>query len=214
MFQCHSPKSSHPLPLYYSAIKKNTFESVLMRWMKLELIIQSEVSQKEKHQYSILIHIYGHVWLWELDRKEGRMPKNWCLWIMVLEKTPDSPSDSKVIKSANLKGDQPWIFTGRTDDEAEAEIPVFWSYNGNRWLIGKVSDWVQKEKRASEDEMARWHHRCNEHELGQTWEMVRDREAWHAAVHGVAKSQTWLGNWKTATTGLCPIGNRSTPFPL
>ena len=101
---------------------------------------------------------------------EGRMPKNWSLPTVVLEKTPESPLDCKEIKPVNLKGDQPWISTGRT--EAEAEAPVFWSSDTNRWLIGKVpdagKDWEQKEKRASEDEMAGQHHWCNEHELGQT----------------------------------------------
>ena len=88
----------------------------------------------------------------------------------MLEKTPESPLDSKEIKPVNLKSDQPWIFTGRTD--AEAEAPVFWSSDANRWLFGKVpdagKDWGQKEKRESGDEMSEQHHRCNEHELGQT----------------------------------------------
>ena len=112
----------------------------------------------------------GHVQLWELDRKEGRMPMNWCLPTVVLEKTPESPLDSKEVKPVNLKGDQPWIFTGKTD--AKAEAPMFWSSDPNRWLTGKVPDagknWGQKEKRESEDEMAGWHHWCNAHELGQT----------------------------------------------
>ena len=86
----------------------------------------------------------------------------------MLEKTPESPLDSKEIQPVNLKGDQPWIFTGRID----AEASVFWSYDANRWLMGKVpdagKDWGQKERRASEDEMAGRHHWCNEHELGQT----------------------------------------------
>ena len=112
----------------------------------------------------------GHIQLWELDYKGGRTSKNWCLWTVVLEKTPESPLDSKVIKPVNLKGDQPWIFTGKTD--VEAEVPVFWSSDANRRLIANVpdaeKDWGQKEKRASEGEMAEWHHCCNEHELGQT----------------------------------------------
>ena len=107
-------------------------------------------------------------WLWELGCKEGRMLKNWCLWTEVLEKTPESPLDSKEIKLINLKGDQLWIVTGGTD--AEAEAPVFWSCDINRRLIGKIpdagKDWGQKEKRVSEDEMAGWHHWCNGHELG------------------------------------------------
>ena len=111
----------------------------------------------------------GHIQLWELDCKEGRMPNNWCLWTVVKEKTPESPLDNKEIKPVNLKGDQPWIFTGRT--VAEAEAPVFWSSHVNRQLNGKVPDagrdWGQNEKRASRDEMAGWHHWCNEHEFGQ-----------------------------------------------
>ena len=95
---------------------------------------------------------------------------NWCLQTVVLEDTSKSPSDSKEIKPVNLKGNQPWIFVGRTD--AEAETLVFWSLDANSWLIGKDpdagKDWGQKEKRASEDEMAGWHHRCKGHDLGQT----------------------------------------------
>ena len=110
----------------------------------------------------------GHVRFWELDRKEGRTPKNWCLRTVVLEKTPESSLHCKEVKPVNLKGNKPWILVGRTD--AEAEAPVFWSSDANSWLIGKVldagKDWGQKEKRALEDEMAGWHHWCNGHELG------------------------------------------------
>ena len=91
------------------------------------------------------------------------MSKNWCFWTVVLEKTHESPLDSKKIKPVNLKGDQPYIFTGRTD----AEAPVFWSSDVHRRLIDAGKDWGQKEKRASEDETAGQHHWCNEHELGQ-----------------------------------------------
>ena len=112
----------------------------------------------------------GHVQLWELGHEEGRTPKNWCLQPVVLEKTPESPLGNKEIKPVNLKGDQPWTLTGRTD--AEAEAPVFWSSDANRWLTGKFldagKDWGQKEKRASEDEMARRHQWWDEPEFGQT----------------------------------------------
>ena len=112
----------------------------------------------------------GHIGLWELDCKEGRIPKNWCLRTGVLEKTPKSPLDNKEIKPVSLKGNQPWILVGRTD--AEAKAPVSWSSDVNSWLIGKVPDagknWGEKEKRASEDEMTGWPHWCNGHELGQT----------------------------------------------
>ena len=112
----------------------------------------------------------GHIWLWKLDHEEGRAPKNWCLQTAVLQKTPESPLDSKEIKLVNLnKGNQPWILIGRT--AAESKPPVFWSSDVNSQLIGKVpdagKDWGQKEKRVSEDEMAGWHHQCNGHELGQ-----------------------------------------------
>ena len=102
----------------------------------------------------------GHVWLWELDYKEGRVPNNWCLWAVVLEKTPESPLDSQ-IKPVNHKRNKPWILIERTD--AEAEVQAFWSYDVNSWLI----DWGQK-KRVSEDEMAWWHQQFNGPELGQT----------------------------------------------
>ena len=88
----------------------------------------------------------------------------------MLQKTPDSPLDSKVIKPVNPKGKKPWILIGRTD--AETEAPIFWSSDANSQLTGKVpdtgKDWGQKEKRASEDEMAGWHHQCNGPEFGQT----------------------------------------------
>ena len=111
-----------------------------------------------------------HVRLWELDCKEGKMSKNWCLYPVVLEKTPESLLDSQDIKPVSFKGNRLWKLIGRTD--AEVEAPVFWSFDVNRWLIGKVpdagKDWGQKDKRASEDEMTVWHHWCNGHEPGQT----------------------------------------------
>ena len=112
----------------------------------------------------------GHVGLWELDHKEGRMPKNWCLQTVVLEKMPENPLVSKDIKTVNVKGDQPWIFTGRTN--AVAEAPGFWSFDVTRWLCGKVpdpgKDRGQNEKRVSEGEMAGCHHRCNAYEPEQS----------------------------------------------
>ena len=100
--------------------------------------------------------------------KKAERQKNSCLQTVVLEKTPESPLDCMEIKSVNLKGDQSWIFTGRTD----AEAPVFWSSDVSSWHFGKVpdagKDCGQKEKRELEDEMAGRYHRCNGHELGQT----------------------------------------------
>ena len=110
----------------------------------------------------------GHTWLWELDHKEGRSPKKWCLWTVLLEKTPESPLDSK-IKPVNLKGYQPWILLGKTD--AETEAPVFWSSDVNIQLIGKDpdagKDWGQ-EKEMTEDEMIGWYHWLNGRGFEQT----------------------------------------------
>ena len=99
----------------------------------------------------------SYVWMWELDHKEGWMPKNWCFWAVVLEKTPESPLDSKEIQPVNPKVNHPWIFTGRTDAEAETEAPIVWPPDAKSQLIGKDpdagKDWRQKEKRPIEDEM-------------------------------------------------------------
>ena len=105
----------------------------------------------------------GHVELWELGHKEGRVSKNWCLWTVALEKTPESPLDSKEIKPVNLKGNQPWIFTGRTD--ADAEAPVFWSPNTKKLTHRKRpdagKDWSQQQKGMTEDEMVEWHYQLD-----------------------------------------------------
>ena len=111
-----------------------------------------------------------HVWMWELDCKESWALKNWCFWTVVLEKTLESPLDYKEIKPFTSKGNQFWIFIGRTD--AEAETPVLWPSDGRNWLIVKDpdagQDWRQEEKGMTEDEMVGWHHQFNGHELGQT----------------------------------------------
>ena len=112
----------------------------------------------------------GHVWIWELDNKESWVQKNWCFWTVVWEKTLESPLDYKEIKSVNPKGNQPWIFFGRTD--AEAETRILWPPHVKSWLIGKDPDagrdWRQEEKGMTEDEMAGWHHRLNGHEFERT----------------------------------------------
>ena len=108
--------------------------------------------------------------MWELVHKEGWALKHLSIWIVVLEKTLESPLDSKEIKSVNPKRNQPWIFIGRTD--AEAEAPILWPPDVKSWLIGKEpdagKDWRQKEKRAAEDEMVAWHHWLNGQEFEQT----------------------------------------------
>ena len=138
-----------------------------------------------------------HVWMWELDCKESWAPKSWCFWTVVLEKTLKSPLDWKEIQSVHLKENQSWIFVGR--NVAEAETPILWPPYAKNWLIWKDSDagedWGLEKKGTTEDEMVGWHHQHNVHGFGWFRELVMDREAWHAPVHGVAKSRTWLSNW-------------------
>ena len=111
-----------------------------------------------------------HVWMWESDRKEDWAPKNWCFQGVVLEKTLESPLDCKEIQPVLPKGNQPWLFIGRTDHEAEALI--LWPLDAKSWLIWKDpdagKDWRQEEKGTTEDEMVGWHHRLNGHEFEQT----------------------------------------------
>ena len=112
----------------------------------------------------------SHVWMWELDYKESWTPKNWCFWTVVLEKTLESPLDSKKIKPVNFKGNQPLILFGRAD--AEAETLILWPPDVKRQLIGKDphagKDWGQEEKGMTEDEMVGWHHWLNGHGFGWT----------------------------------------------
>ena len=111
----------------------------------------------------------SHVWMWELDYKDSWVPKNWCFWTVVLEKMLESPLDSKKIQPAHPKGNQSWIFFGRTDAEAEAPIP--WPPDVKKWLIGKDpdagKDRRQEKKGVTEDEMVGWHHQLDEHEFEQ-----------------------------------------------
>ena len=105
--------------------------------------------------------------MWELDHKEGRAPKNWCFWIVVLEKTLESLLDSREIKPVNPKENQSWILIGKTN--AEAEAPILWPPDAKNWLIGKApdagEDWRQEEKGMTKDEMVGWYHRLDKHDF-------------------------------------------------
>ena len=109
----------------------------------------------------------SHVWMWELDCEESWALKNWCFWTVVLGETLESPLDCKEIQPVHLKGNQSWIFIGRTD--VEAETPILWPLDAKNWLIWKDpnagKDWSWEEKGMTEDEMAGWHHRLNGREF-------------------------------------------------
>ena len=134
-----------------------------------------------------------HVRMWELDHKEGWAPKNWCFRTVVLEKILESSLDLKQIKPVNLKGNQPWILIGRTDDEAEA--PFLWPPDVRNWLNGKDpdagKDWRQ-EVGMMEDEMVEWHHQLKGHEFQQVLGNSEGQGSLVCCSPWVQKSQTWV----------------------
>ena len=146
----------------------------------------------------------SHVWMWELDYKESWVPNNWCFWTVVLEKTLESPLDCKEIQPVQPKGDQSWVFIGRTD----VETPILWPLDTKNWLIWKDpdagKDWGQEVTGTTEDEMVGWHHWLNGHEFGWTTGVCDGQEGhdwatelnWWYKGEESSSSQTWLAGRK------------------
>ena len=127
--------------------------------------------RKEKYPLPPVVkEVVKSTCMWELDHKESWTPKNWCFWTVVLEKILESPLDCKESQPVHPKGNQSWIFIGRTN--AEAETPVLWSPDAKNWPIGKDpdagKDWGQEEKGKTEDKMVGWHRQLNGHGFGWT----------------------------------------------
>ena len=146
------------------------------------------------------------VGMWELDYKEGWALKNWCFWILVLEKTLESPLGCKEIKQVHPKGNQPWIFIERTD--AEAEAPILWSPDEKRWFTGKYLMLGKiKGRRRRGRQRIRWLDGITDSmdmSLNKLQELVMDREDWRAAVHA-SQSRTQRSIWTELRRSSCPI---------
>ena len=144
---------------------KESYNQTRQHIKKQRHYFANKVSSSQGYGFST-----GHVWMCELDYKESWALKNWCFWTVVLEKTLESPLGCKEIQPVHPKGDQSWVFIGRTD--VEAETPILWPPDVKSWFIGKdsdaVKDWGQEEEGTREDEMAGWHHQLSGHGFEST----------------------------------------------
>ena len=167
---------SHPLSSPFPPTPNPSQHQSLFQWVNSlhEVAKPRQHIKKQRHYFANKgpsSQSYGfsssHVWMWELDYEESWAPKNWCLWTVVLEKTLERPLDCKEIQPVHPKGNQPWIFIGRTD--AEAETSVIWPPHVKNRLIGKDPDagkeWRQEEKGMTEDEIFGWHHWHDGHDF-------------------------------------------------
>ena len=139
---------------------------------------------------------YDSVWMWKLDHKEGWVLTNWCFWTVMLEKTLESPFNCKEIRPVNPKGNQPWIFIGKT----VAEAPILWPPDAKSWLSGKTLMLGKMEGgRRRGQPRTRWlDGLTNSTEMSLSkLQKMKDRKIWRAAVHGVTKSWTQLSKWTT-----------------
>ena len=154
----------------------------------------------------------SHVWIWELDYKESWMLKNWCFWTVVLEKTLESSLDCKEIQPVHPKGHQSWVFTGKTD--VEAETPILWPPDAKNWIIGKDrdsgKDGGQEEKGTTEDETVGWHHWLDGHEFEQALDIDDGHGDLACCSPWVVKSRTKLSNWTELKIGFILL----VPFDL
>ena len=138
----------------------------------------------------------SHVWMWELDNKKSWSPKNGCFWTVVLEKTLESPLYCKEMKPVNLQGNQPWIFIGRTNPEAETLI--LWPPDAKNWLLRKDphagKDWRRGRRGRQRMRWLGGITKSMDISLSRLWQLAMVREAWLATVHSVTKGQTWLSD--------------------